>query len=226
MQRLNDENMDVRNWAIIALGRMGESAQEAVPSLIVTVLTDVAVRKSAVEALGNIGLHAESAVPTLIKILSYENEEVRKSTVKALGQIGKRSLTAVTIIIRTLHGDSNEIVRMSAAQVLGQIVIPIEDIVPALVVSLAESSIKVRSAAAASLERIGVEAVPFLIEALNDTTVIVRENTVHILGRIGIPPNQIVPALVQSSRDGELTYQNRVIDALEMIDSKMIKCAV
>jgi hypothetical protein len=79
---------------------------------------------------------------------------------------------------------------------------PEEGVVPALIQALDDESERVRWDAATALLEIGPEAVPALIEALENgnESVRVRETIVMLLGDIG-PEEGVVPALIQAITD-------------------------
>ena len=82
----NDGNIDVRMSAARALGRIGEPAKEAVPTLIQALEDqDFRVRNIAVWALVQIG---KPAVPHLIQVLENEKQaDVHSFAVEVLEQM-------------------------------------------------------------------------------------------------------------------------------------------
>ncbi|MBU7027140.1 MAG: HEAT repeat domain-containing protein, partial [Theionarchaea archaeon] len=161
IEKLKDENSDVRWSAAIALGKIGS---EKAVALLIKALADENsyVRGRAAEALGKIG--SEKAVALLIKALADENSDVRGSVAIALGKIGSEK--AVALLIKAL-ADENSDVRGSAAIALGKI--GSEKAVALLIKALTDEDNTVRWRAADALGRIGSEkAVDPLKSALKD----------------------------------------------------------
>ncbi len=115
LEMTRDEDDDVRTWAAIGLGKIGDP--QAVPALIET-LKDSSneVRRASAEALGAIG--DPQAVPALIEVLKDENSLVRGYSAKALGAIGDPQ--AVPALIEAIKDTSKDI-RQEAAESLVRI---------------------------------------------------------------------------------------------------------
>ena len=116
-QTLEDEDEDVREAAIQALGEIGPQAVEAVPALIDTLQEheDHDVREAGAEVLGMIGPDAKEAVPALIQTLE-EDFWVREAAAEALGEIGPEE-GVVPALIQALE-DAGPSVSRSAADAL------------------------------------------------------------------------------------------------------------
>jgi 3-methyladenine DNA glycosylase AlkC len=184
IQALEDEELEVRRSAALALGEMGPAAVDAVPALIRALEDEnVFVRRDAADALGDIGPGAVEAVPALIQALGDENDYVRMAARYALRNIGPE---AVPVLIEAL-GDENSKVRLCAADALGAIGPEAKEAVPALIQALGDEEVYVRGAAAVALGVIGPEAkeaVPALIRALEDENVFVRRDAAGALTNI------------------------------------------
>lgn len=197
IMQLGSADASVRRNAALAigkLGKIGESAKDAVSALIKT-LNDKewTVRVSAANALGDIGKAAKDAVPALIpaliKALSDENWQVRYWTVDALGRIGEAANDAVPALAKALS-DKDYRVRLSAADVLGNIGKPAKDAVPELIKALSDTDHRVRANIALALGKIGEaakDAIPELTKVLKDEDSQVRENAAVALRQISIP---------------------------------------
>lgn len=147
VKALKDEDEDVREAAVKALGEIGSDAEEAVPALIEAVDDDY-LAWEAVNALGRIG--GESALRALSEaLLSDEDMGVRMRAAMALRRIGDRD--AVPALIKAL-ADEDEYVRVSAAAALGEI--GDQTASPALEVALGDVSDIVRQAATRALKSI------------------------------------------------------------------------
>ncbi|MEP7339924.1 MAG: HEAT repeat domain-containing protein [Acidobacteriota bacterium] len=85
---VKDPHPQVREFAAIAISRMGPDAKAAVPALI-DALKDLAigVRSWSAQALGMIGPEAKAALPALKELSSDDNQELRSIAERALQQI-------------------------------------------------------------------------------------------------------------------------------------------
>jgi HEAT repeat protein len=89
-----------RVHAVVALGKMGPKAKEAVPDLIKVVgeapRKDGFLRFHAATSLGQMGAEAKEAVPALVKLLGDKKAGPgRRTVVVALGQMGPAAKDAV-----------------------------------------------------------------------------------------------------------------------------------
>jgi hypothetical protein len=62
------------------------------------------------------------------------------------------------------------------------------------------------------------EAVPVLIELLQDDSPIVRQKTITILTKIGSPAKPAIPALQQATKDSDGEVRSRAVEALRKLD--------
>jgi hypothetical protein len=87
---LKDSRTFVRHTAILALGRMGKEAKEAVRELANALKDeDKMCRLAAAQALEAMGDQAKDAVPALFEALNDEDERFRKAARRALDKIQK-----------------------------------------------------------------------------------------------------------------------------------------
>ncbi len=110
---LFDPEAEVRKHAIIALGRMGSLATEAL--IAAQQNPDPLVRQSATQALGQI--HEARVVESLVIALRDPHEGVRSQAAFALNRLGA---LAVQPLIAALH-DSDPNIRWQATRILGGI---------------------------------------------------------------------------------------------------------
>ena len=96
-------NNPCRIHAVVALGKMGEDAKEAVSDLIKMLEEEPSktgpLRFHAATALGKIGSEAKRAVPALVKLLNDKNAGPgRRTVVVALGEMGPSAKSAVAAL--------------------------------------------------------------------------------------------------------------------------------
>jgi HEAT repeat protein len=115
---LKDRDPAVRWVAACMLTRLGADAQDAIPSLAITIHdADAMVRWSAADALREILPHSPDGLDILITALADKDELVRWSAVQTVAKIGPRALQAAPILVEML-GDESLVVRREAARTL------------------------------------------------------------------------------------------------------------
>ena len=118
----------------------------------------------------------------LLEDLRSPDDSVRWRAVLALGAIGSGNRPALMALLEAI-GDDDEGVRRAAVSALGRLGSSAREAVPALVSTLKDDSL--REIAAESLVRIGLPAVPALLEAMQRGTSVVRWQAAEALTRIG-----------------------------------------
>ncbi len=213
LERLGDENADVRGNAAGALGLIGDA--RAVEPLIERLKDENAhVRYAAAVALSGIG--DERAVETLIELLGDEGASVRWGAARALGEIGDER--AVEPLIEWL-GDEDANVRSMAARALGKL--GDERAVEPLIEVLGEDDVFVHDLAAGALGWIGDErAVEPLIEVLGEDDVFVRRRAAGALGRFGAAAEAALPRLRElKGEDEDESVREKAREAIERIEA-------
>jgi hypothetical protein len=92
-----------------------------------------------------------------------------------------------------------------------------KDIVPALLEALADADGGVRQLAAATLVKIGPDAVPPLIEAMKAKDRETRANAAYVLGHQIVPAREAMPALAKALKDEDKDVRRRAAYALHSI---------
>ncbi len=207
-QALGEESWRIRKEGVelfLSLPRASELAGEVIELLHAE--ENAGLRNAAVEILTSLG---RQAVPALLEEVSCSDHDVRKFVIDVLGEIGDSE--AVPSLIDALH-DADENVRAAAAENLGKL--GSEVAVPALLDALQNSDLLFRFTVLQSLGQIGAnvpmarllafkdetllrkalfdclgqvggpEALPILIEGLDDRMRNVREAAAIALSRIG-----------------------------------------
>jgi HEAT repeat protein/S1-C subfamily serine protease len=113
---LDDGNADTQTNAIVALGKIGPEAEEAVPRLA-KLLKDVPeLRMPILDALAGIGEKAQEAVDALLPLFEEKDKKLRKKVTGVLVKIGKPALSPLCAAL----SDSKVDVRLGAVETLGE----------------------------------------------------------------------------------------------------------
>ncbi len=170
-------------------------------------------RRQAAVALGRIGEPAVNAVPVLTGLLSEEaadsGESTKLWTIKALSLFGPLAADATPELVRLLQDPSQPpLPRLAAVEALGRIGPAHPDALPAVIEVLENpaevedgEAFKRRVAAAEILELVGesaAPAIPALLRAAGNQSVLLRRAAVNTLGMIGPPAEPAVSTLVDS----------------------------
>jgi HEAT repeat protein len=143
------EKVLARQYAAIALTKVGNNPKEIVPALAGRLEDkESAIRRSAAGALGKIGPAARAALPRLIDMSGNETEDpvVREYAVRALTRIDGNDANVVSALIRVLE-DENPKVREAAVEALLEVSVATREIgaakgdVPALARQLRSSQL-------------------------------------------------------------------------------------
>lgn len=148
LEILKTGNVEEKEKAIDALGKMGSDAREAVPLLIQAIKED-ALCWTAVSALGNIG--GKKAANVLSKSLIEDSDMgVRMRAATALGKV--KDVDTIPALRKALK-DRDEFVRESTCYALGEFASTM--IIPDLKEVLNDNVDFVRKSAAKALEKFG-----------------------------------------------------------------------
>ena len=121
-------------------------------------------REKAIEDLGNTGV---DGVEPIVPLMNHEDIFVQRGAAFALGNIGPAAEKALgNIISKAEHKDS--LVRNNIIRALGLIKKGPEQTMPVLINALSDKEDDVRKSAILALSRTGVEAIPYLIDVLED----------------------------------------------------------
>lgn len=115
IETLTDSDLDVRSYAVLALGEMRADASNAVPA-IAKVLADtgggsqtnsyLSLRASAALALGKIGPSAASGLPDLRSALKESDSYLRGQAAVAVWRVGGDVETALPVLLQVMPGTS------------------------------------------------------------------------------------------------------------------------
>jgi HEAT repeat protein len=201
---LTDRDRSIRDHSARALGLLGPKAAAAAPALAEMCSDkDEQLRSAAADALARI---EGSNSFTLIATLRDGNVNARREAARTLGRtrpVANGTVAALTDALK----DKDAEVRASAVESLGWIGPAAAPATAALIASLSDKALISaggrkgdkfgydKHPAVYSLRRIGVPAVPSLIEALKDEDVLVRSSAAQTLGLIGFKAKNASQAL-------------------------------
>ncbi|HEX7448794.1 MAG TPA: HEAT repeat domain-containing protein [Pirellulales bacterium] len=124
-------------------------------------------RVKAADGLADLGGSAKSAVPALVKALGDSDAAVRGHAAYALGQIGDQGSAVVNGLV-ALATDRDALVRRAAIRALRSLRLPHNVVIPKMVKTLKSAAPAEAAAILSTLAEAGREAVPFLVECLDD----------------------------------------------------------
>lgn len=116
--RMDDQDLDVRNAALTALAKGGDSGKAAGPAVLkIAVNGDPDQQVLAIRTLAGIDADQNKTVPALAQVLTAEPARVRQAAVMYLGSVGPGA-RSVLPQLRPLLLDPEEDVRREAARAL------------------------------------------------------------------------------------------------------------
>lgn len=204
LEQLIHPDKNMRGPAALALG--GSCVVDALDGLLARVghEPDFYVREDITWALVRMG---DKAVAPLIGLLEDKSAAVRHHAAHTLGKINDpRAVEALMSVLK----DSDHMVATRAAGSLK--VIGDARAIPALAGILGHAHRETQTAVTEALERFGTQAVPAVLEAMNDPRWPVREHAADVLGQIG--DKTAVAALASALYDTEWQVRFAAVTAL------------
>ena len=193
ISQLQAEDLEVRRSAVVALGRIGDSA--ATPGLV-NALTEEPLAIDAAGALAQIGDPA--AVDGLMHLIGSEDASIRQAAVSALNALIQPSMSER--IIPLLH-DSDPNVRESAVKIAGYFGYPAA--ASALIELSEDANERVRCAAIEHLPFVeDRRALAVLVAAMKEETPNVRAAATRALGNMDAP--EAVAQLIAGLSDDDV----------------------
>jgi HEAT repeat protein len=211
IKNLAEKDEETRIEACKALGRKGPKAKKAVPALA-DALADPSeeVRGFALDALSKIGDASLDALPAIQKALAHDKSPlIRSLAAETIGSFGAKAKDAVPALVKALKDEDGN-VQTRALHALGKIGPQVEGVRPALLAALAEPGLA--GVAAASLARLGKDALPDLTSVLDGKDETARVHAVLALRVIG--GEAIVPLLIKALKDSSAEVRSQAIDSL------------
>ena len=194
VELLNDPNPDVRQTAVLALGKI--AGPRAAPALVEKLRDpNPVVRRDSAWALGNLGGEVVDQVGiALVERLGDPSDEVKTAAAQALGEI--RATHGLVERLKAILRQADVPTKRAAIQALALLEAPAS--YPALVQALRDDDARIRQGAIAALgELADARALPLIRDRLrHDRDAGVRSEAAFRLGKFG---NQTVISALQSA---------------------------
>lgn len=217
---LSSPESEVRQEAALALSQIGPAAKSAVPALVKRLGTEQepSILLAVIFAIGKIGEPAAAAVPVIETMRAEGDDQRRVVTAWCLAAIqpddnDERDRSLQTLIDALQNPDRR--VRIVAAQGLLDLNPKPADVMPQITQLMRTANEETTRDILDTLASLGKDAVPALIEALDDEQV--RLQAIQIIGRIGPNASGAVPALIRALSEQDPTTQAEVLFALASI---------
>jgi HEAT repeat protein len=170
------------------------------------------IKKEAGTTLIETSHQAKPNISTLIEALVYKDSYIRSDAAEALGEIGHKAKSAIPVLTQTLKDEDRDL-RLSAAKALLKIDPEIEDSIPYLIWRLRDEA-QSYPTTLKKLVEFGSQAVPALIEALEDRDDHLRCAAAKALGEIGPEAKLAIPALIKALEDENFHVRLDAAEAL------------
>ena len=236
IEQLDDEDIETRKAAVIALGRIGDG--RAVPALIETLAGDGGLAIPAAGALGKIG--DRRAFDALLDLIGHQDTAVRQAAIAAINSLGHPEMASRAV---ALLADPDPHVRESAVKIAGYFgfrecaelllemchddcesvrraviehIVYLEDdrVAAAVADALENGTPRVRAAAAYALGQMeGSDVLPRLLKILDDPDPWVRYFATRSIARHGFTESLDELARL-AERDTARQVQIAAVDAL------------
>lgn len=174
--------------------------------------------------LAELPVEPEKAVPILLGLLDHDDFDVQMAATKRLRALGAR---ATAVLVRQLKGPKcGHLAVLRGFVWLGA---SARDAVPELIGFLEDCrSSKRHELTIGTIEALGAigpdakDAVPLILQALNDDDKWVRVKAAEALGRIAANPKEVVPALCKAYSSIEGPWREVVVEALGKFRSRNV----
>lgn len=175
------------------------------------------IHRAAATALGQIGGSAE-AISALTEAFQTEPDPYyRRDYLAALGNIGSDAAISLPVLLETLRAEESDYYNILAyAEAFSKIY---HNNPSGLIALLEDDSPLVRQAAAIALSRVGADALPELIAALDHEQADVRVEIANSIAQIGQDATSAVPTLVERLSDPSPIVRTQAAYALGAIGS-------
>ncbi|NEN98855.1 MAG: signal transduction protein, partial [Moorea sp. SIO3I7] len=213
---LKDDDSVVREKAVEALGKLGNSSEIVVNALLARLMDDKSVvRWTAAEALGKLGNSSETLINALLARLMDDNSAARGSAAYALGYLENNSETVINALLARLMDDNSD-VRGEAADALVKLGNSSETLINALLALLQDDD-SVRGSAANALGQLGNSSetvINTLIAGLKDENSDVRWMVAEALVNLGNNSETVVNPLLALLQDDDSVVRGSAAQVL------------
>jgi len=217
IKTLGDEDDNLVNVCEL-LGKIGPQAKAAIPALKKSLQSlEVSVVANASKALWLIDKQASDSVPALERFLQRGNLTDGEIICDAISTIGPTAAPLTKYVVKLLKSGDWD-VQWAAADALHGIAPQDPETIGVLIDFLGHDSSLVAGSCAAVLGKIGVKAVPALIEATKAGSASQREYAADALGRIGPAAKDAVEPLKKLLKNEHRPIQVWSAIALAKID--------
>jgi HEAT repeat protein len=230
VELLKSDTQQTRSVASWTLIRMGPTARTAIPALVKQLREGIHPEAAArtfggiARSIDRLGPYAEEAVEVLCSYL--EAESYQGEVAYALGGIGPEASGAVPGLCELLTSDSHT-VRENALEALALIGPGAVDAIPTLMELCRNSKWdSTKAKAVYALGNIGLPAVPFLVELLEDPDYKLRRSVIMALARMGPRAKSVIPCLLTQLESLSVTDRIEVPKAIHRIDPTDQRAAI
>lgn len=214
---LNDENSNVRNASLRALGTMGEAAKIYAPKILNMIKGNDWQYLSEMRTLQAMGAAAKDVAPQIAVFLNHENSYFRSAAIDILGAIGEAAKSYAPQIAALLKDEDGN-VRYSAFRALGKMDYAAKPYLSQIVASLLEY--EYRTSAVNALLTLGEKAsdvAPQIAAMLKNQDAGVRSDAVKALGVMGGAAKAYVPQIVALLNDKNWYVRRDAVQTLGTI---------
>jgi HEAT repeat protein len=217
IEEIKSGEPEVAQEATKSLGQMGPDVVDYLLPTIKEMSSQS--RAYTAEVLSNV---SASAIPSLVAALKNKEGAVRAASAEILGKMGSAAKDAVPDLIEALN-DEDQSVGEKVKAALGEIKDP-RAIEPLIATFKRNERPTAGDAAEESLVKIGPDAIPALILALQDDASRVRESSARVLGRMSPAAKDAVPGLIKALDDKDEGVRHEAQVALgEIKDPRAIE---
>jgi HEAT repeat protein len=214
---LNDNDYMVSTEASSSLARLRPASRVAIPELLKLRRTVSRDSDDSAHLIGwDIQLIDEndpSIIPALLKDLSDPEPNIAATAAYSLGYFDRGNPTVMAALIAALNSE-HSIVRKNAVEGLGSIGPSASEAIPALVSALKKDEQNLHSIVPDALRKIGIEAIPALLEALLSSNSQTRIHSLYELEKMETNDPRLVPVLIQRLKDTEQEVRWKATEVL------------
>ena len=207
IEKLGGADRNIQMDASAELRKLSEESNDVIPALTDALGNENAlIRAGAADTLGEIGKTSEVPEEALVKLLEDDEVRVRVSAAGALAVIRDDAGDVLPVLIEGLRaGDADVRLKTVFAFIFfkPKICKGIPEAVPHLIELLDDADVRVRTMVSSALWQFGRAAVNGLIKALGDESIATRYNAARAFQYLGPDAIDALPALIETLGDDE-----------------------